>query len=67
VISVCISAGKETGSKLSGSEAEVVAGSFGIALVLADSSVFEQPASTSEPAITREIHCLLILLKVNDI
>ena len=67
VIVVCIRAGKETGSKLSVGEAEAMADSLGTALVLADSLEFEQPASPSEPAITREIQRRFILLKVSDI
>jgi hypothetical protein len=65
-ISVCISAGRETGSKVSTGNAEAVADSLGIALVLVDSSVFAQPANASELTITREIHLHFILLKVSD-
>ena len=66
MISVCISAGRDTGSKVSTGNAEAVADSLGIALVLADSSVIEQPANASELTITREIHLHFTLLKVSD-
>jgi len=66
IISVCISAGRETGSKVSTGNAEAVADSLGIALVFADSLAFEQPANATELTITREIHLHFIQLKVSD-
>ena len=65
MISVCISAGKEIGSKISVGEAEAdaVADSPGLTFILADSLVFEQPVRVNDPKTMNGIHLIFILQK----
>ncbi len=67
-ISVCINAGKDTGSKVSVGVglAEGDGDSLGVATLTADSSALAQPANKSEPTMARGTKLRFILLKVSD-
>lgn len=68
VISVCISAGNETGSKVSVGVglAEGDGVSLGITTLLAESPALAQPDNKSEPTINRGAKLRFILLKISD-
>ena len=67
-ISVCINAGKDTGSKVSVGVGLAVGDgdSLDVAALVADSSALAQPANKSEPTITRGTKLRFIILKVCD-
>jgi hypothetical protein len=67
-ISVCIIAGKDTGSKVSVGVGLAVGDgvSLDVATLVADSSALAQPANKSEPIMTRGTKLRFTLLKVSD-